>query len=173
MVVDIVTPMASSSVDLSQYFKKGAKVEISSDDEGFRGSWFVGTVIRPPKNFKKISAKVLVEYKTLTEDEKGKRPLREDLKMAQLRPLLPRENRRSFKSSEEVDAYYNDGWWEGIITEVLKNDKYLVFFRGSREQLSFRSSQLRLHREWVYGRWVPPFEQTSDGMLEDEVCKLK
>ncbi|XP_051123435.1 protein AGENET DOMAIN (AGD)-CONTAINING P1 isoform X2 [Andrographis paniculata] len=157
--------MASSSQDLSRYFKKGAEVEISSDDEGFRGSWFAGTVVRPPKSFKNVSAKVLVEYKTLMQDEKGKRPLREELKLVQLRPPPPRENRRSFKSSEDVDAYYNDGWWEGIVTEVLKNGEYSVFFRCSREQLSFKAADLRLHREWVHGKWVPPLERPSNGAV--------
>ncbi|KAI3448466.1 hypothetical protein Pfo_005131 [Paulownia fortunei] len=161
--------MAGASGDsISQYFKKGADVEISSDEEGFRGSWYAGTVIRAPGNVKKGSAKVLVEYKTLMEDEAGMRPLREELELVQLRPLPPRENRRSFKFSEEVDAYYNDGWWEGIITEVVGEDKYLVFFRGSREQIPFKASELRLHREWAYGKWVPPLESSPDVMPKNE-----
>ncbi|KAL1545974.1 protein AGENET DOMAIN (AGD)-CONTAINING P1-like [Salvia divinorum] len=143
-----------------QYFKKGAEVEINSDDDGFRGSWFVGTVIRAPKD---ESSKVLVEYKTLTEDEAGKRPLREPLRLVQLRPPPPQENRPAFEFSDEVDAYYNDGWWEGVITQKFEGkDKYTVFFRGSREELSFTASQLRLHREWAKGgRWVPPLHPSS------------
>ncbi|KAL0412889.1 UNVERIFIED_CONTAM: protein AGENET DOMAIN (AGD)-CONTAINING P1 [Sesamum radiatum] len=163
--------MAASSRDsISQYFKKGAEVEISSDEEGFRGSWYAGTVVRPPGNVKRGSAKVLVEYKTLTEDEKGTRPLREELQLVQLRPPPPREKRRSFKFSEEVDAYYSDGWWEGIITEVAGEDKYLVFFRGTREQIAFKASELRLHREWVHGKWVPPLESAQD--VTPEIQKL-
>ncbi|XP_047976662.1 protein AGENET DOMAIN (AGD)-CONTAINING P1-like [Salvia hispanica] len=138
-----------------RYFKKGAEVEVNSDDDGFRGSWFLATVIRAPKD---ESSKVLVEYKTLTEDEAGKRPLREPLSLVVLRPPPPKENRTSFEFSDEVDAYYNDGWWEGVITRKFEGkDKYTVFFRGSREELSFTASQLRLHREWVTGgNWVPP-----------------
>lgn len=165
--------MAGASGDnISQYFRKGADIEISSDEEGFRGSWYTGTVIGPPGNVKKSSAKVLVEYNTLTEDEAGKRPLREELKLVQLRPPPPRENRLSFKFSEEVDAYYNDGWWEGIITEVVGEDKYLVFFRGTREQIAFKASELRLHREWVYGKWVPPLEQSPDVMPDNGVSSF-
>ncbi|KAK4406772.1 protein AGENET DOMAIN (AGD)-CONTAINING P1 [Sesamum angolense] len=136
--------MAASSRDsTSQYFKKGAEVEISSDEEGFRGSWYAGTVVRPPGNVKRGSAK--------------------------LRPPPPREKRRSFKFSEEVDAYYSDGWWEGIITEVVGEDKYLVFFRGTREQIAFKASELRLHREWVHGKWVPPLEPAQDVTPEIEL----
>lgn len=166
--------MAASSRDsISQYFKKGADVEISSDEEGFRGSWYAGTVVRPPGNVKRGSAKVLVEYKTLMDDEEGTRPLREELELVQLRPPPPRENRRSFKFSEEVDAYYNDGWWEGIITEVVGEDKYLVFFRGTREQIAFKASELRLHREWVHGKWVPPLEPSQDVTPEIEVSRFQ
>lgn len=100
---------------------------------------------------------IVVEYKTLMADESGTKPLRETLDVVQLRPLPPREKRdRDFKFSEEVDAYYNDGWWEGVVTGVLPGDRYSVFFRATREQLEFGRSELRLHREWVYGNWVPP-----------------
>ncbi|KAG8369059.1 hypothetical protein BUALT_Bualt15G0110900 [Buddleja alternifolia] len=151
--------MAKPSIDIiAAYFKKGADVEISSNDDGFHGSWYAGTVVRPPPDAKRSSAKVVVEYKTLMEDKAGTRRLREEMELLNLRPPPPPENRRRFKSSEDVDAYYNDGWWEGIITDVVGKDKYLVFFRGSREQMEFKGSQLRLHREWVYGKWVPPFE---------------
>ncbi|KAL2499937.1 Uncharacterized protein Adt_25487 [Abeliophyllum distichum] len=33
-------------------------------------------------------------------------------------------------------------------------DRYSVFFQSSREQIEFDKSQLRLHREWVYGKWT-------------------
>ncbi|GMP39925.1 hypothetical protein CsSME_00010578 [Camellia sinensis var. sinensis] len=147
--------------DLTQHFHKGSEVEISSNDDGFRGAWYAGTVIRPASTKTKTTTnnkKLLVEYKTLMADEGGKKPLREALDVVQLRPPPPRESRRSFKFSEEVDAYHNDGWWEGVITEVLENERYSVFFRGTREQLDFGSEELRLHREWVKGKWVPPLE---------------
>ncbi|XP_027109766.1 protein AGENET DOMAIN (AGD)-CONTAINING P1 [Coffea arabica] len=135
------------------YFIKGAEVEISSDEDGFRGSWFAGTVIRKLKN-----DKILVEYKTLMQDDLRKIPLREEIDVVQLRPPAPRETHREFKVSEEVDVYFNDGWWEGVITGVSKTGKFAVFFRSSRELSKFHPSKLRLHREWVNGTWVPPLE---------------
>ncbi|XP_052194273.1 protein AGENET DOMAIN (AGD)-CONTAINING P1 isoform X2 [Diospyros lotus] len=155
--------------DLNDHFKNGAEVEISSNDEGFRGSWYVGTVIRPLRSKDKIITKFLVEYKTLLADEAGKNRLRETLDVVQLRPPPPREACRNFEFSEEVDAYYNDGWWEGVITEVLENDRYSVFFRGTREQLQFQSLELRLHREWVKGKWVPPLEEEEKVSTIDEI----
>ncbi|KAL6514764.1 hypothetical protein OROGR_020343 [Orobanche gracilis] len=172
--MDSIHPMADDKV--LRYFKKGTDVEISSDDEGFRGSWYEGTVLRPPRNVKRGRYKVLVEFKTLMEDEEGTQPLREELEVIQLRPLPPRERRHSFKFGEEVDAYYNDGWWEGTITEVVGDDEYLVFFGGTREQIAFTTSEMRLHREWEYGKWVPPLEPSSEVMpdvpMDDEVCSF-
>ena len=138
-------------------FKPGSAVEISSDDEGFRGSWFLGTVIRPYA--KKNLNKFLVEYKTLKADEKGSKPLREMLDIVQLRPVPPRETDYEFKFGDEVDAYHNDGWWEGSITQELGNGKFAVFFRTSREQIEFETKDLRLHREWIRGDWVPPLKE--------------
>ncbi|XP_019080636.1 protein AGENET DOMAIN (AGD)-CONTAINING P1 isoform X1 [Vitis vinifera] len=140
------------------YFKKGAEIEISSDEDGFRGAWFAGTVVKPPAK-KKNKTLVVVEYKTIMADESGANPLRETMDVLQLRPPPPRERSRTFQISEEVDAYYNDGWWEGVITEAHENSRFAVFFRTSREQLEFSENDLRLHREWINGNWVPPLEE--------------
>ncbi|KAI3707286.1 hypothetical protein L6452_25673 [Arctium lappa] len=155
----------------SHYFKKGAEVEVSSNDNGFRGAWYAGTVIKSKNsNNKRL---ILVEYKTLMADESGTKPLRETLDVVQLRPLPPREKRdMDFKFSEEVDAYYNDGWWEGVITGVNPGNRYSVFFRATREQLEFSRSELRLHREWVYGKWVPPLEEQEEEVSITKELKL-
>ncbi|KAJ8529636.1 hypothetical protein K7X08_036471 [Anisodus acutangulus] len=166
---------------LNTYFTNGAEIEISSDEEGFRGAWYEGTVIRPiPKKQRRNNnnnddessnnkLRVLVEYKTLMADKKGKNPLKETMSLVQLRPRPPPERRRRFKVSEEVDANYNDGWWEGVVMEVLDGGRYSVFFRGTRDQLEFDESQIRIHREWANGVWTPPFDEEGE---EDEEEKL-
>ncbi|XP_022863744.1 DUF724 domain-containing protein 3-like, partial [Olea europaea var. sylvestris] len=146
---------------VAQYFYKGAKVEISSKDEGIRGSWYAGTVLSHRKSKRNSCMKVLVKYKTLLDNE-GTLRLREEVDAIQLRPARHQENRWIFDSSENVDAYYHDGWWEGVITEVLGEDKYRVFFRDSREQRNFKGSRLRSHHEWVIGKWIPPLEKGYD-----------
>lgn len=168
---------------LNTYFTNGAEVEVSSDEEGFRGAWYEGTVIRPiskklrrndDEDDKKL--RVLVEYKTLMADKKGTRRLKETLSLVQLRPRPPRERRRRFNVSEEVDAYHNEGWWEGVVMEVLGGSggrRYSVFFRGTRDQLDFDESQLRTHREWANGKWTPPLEQGEEDEDEvEEVCSF-
>lgn len=142
------------------HFKSGTRVEISSDDDGFRGSWYEGTVIRRASS--KNPNKYLVQYEKLFNDESGKKPLRETLDFVQLRPVAPREKQRKFKFGEEVDAYHNDGWWEGSITSEREDGKFAVFFRGTREQIVFGEEALRLHREWVDGEWEPPLEEVQE-----------
>ncbi|CAH9080183.1 unnamed protein product [Cuscuta epithymum] len=156
---------------LNTYFTNGAEVEISSNDDGFRGAWYEGKVIRAvSKKVRKTQSKkekrveVVVEYETLMADEAGKVPLQETVDIVQVRPRQPREGLRRFKSSEEVDAFYNDGWWEGIVIAALEGGKYSVFFRATREQLDFAGSDLRLHREWANGEWIP---RLGDGDAEE------
>ncbi|KAH9689742.1 protein AGENET DOMAIN (AGD)-CONTAINING P1 [Citrus sinensis] len=140
-------------------FNPGSQVEISSNDVGFRGSWFMGTVIRRP--MARNPTKYLVEYSRLFETEAGKKPLKEVVDLDLLRPLAPREKERQFKLGEEVDAFYNDGWWEGVITEV-DDGKFAVYFRNSKEQIKFAAEDLRLHREWIKGEWKPPLEDDTE-----------
>lgn len=154
---------------LNTYFTDGAAIEISSDDDGFRGAWYVGKVVRAvSKKVKKNDSKkenrvhVVVEYETLMADDDETKPLQETVDLVQVRPRPPRERRRSFELSEEVDAYYSDGWWEGVVMKVLEGGKYSIFFGASKEQLEFAESELRLHREWADGVWNPPLEHEND-----------
>ncbi|CAN4110934.1 unnamed protein product [Withania somnifera] len=171
---------------LNTYFTNGTEVEISSDEDGFRGAWYEGTVVRPiPKkqrrnddddddNNSTNNLRVLVEYKTLMADKKGKKPLKETMSLVQIRPRPPPEMwRRRFTVSEEVDANYNDGWWEGVVMEVLSDGRYSVFFRGTRDQLEFEESQMRIHREWANGEWTPPFVEAAAEEDEEKLVSAE
>lgn len=136
-------------------FQKGAEVEVSTEEEGFRGAWFTGKVVRTVNKNKKI----FIEYHNLIEDEKTLKPLREFINVVNVRPNPPQSHDQNFNLSDLVDAYYQDAWWEGVITNVLENDRYTVYFRDSKEEIEFLKSELRIHREWVDGSWVPPLEE--------------
>lgn len=153
---------------LPSYLKPGAAVEISSDEPGFRGSWYPGTVVTTPSD----SVRCQVEYTTLFFDKEGRKRLKEVVDMAQLRPPAPpmseREKKRVIAVGEEVDAFYNDGWWEGVVTEVLGDGKFSVFFKSSREQIRFRKDEIRFHREWVDSAWKPPLKETEEEESEED-----
>ena len=157
-----MAPKSKSNQDLN--FKPGSKVEIMSDEAGFRGSFYIGTVVKATR-----TPEFTVRYEKLFKDEEGTKPLQETVNEFQIRPIAPREKKREFKFSEEVDAFHNDGWWEGVITEVNENGKFAVCFRSTKEQIEFVEEDLRLHREWVNGEWKPPLEGEEEKGEKEEV----
>ncbi|CAN1180454.1 Protein AGENET DOMAIN (AGD)-CONTAINING P1 [Linum perenne] len=152
-------PSKSPSIPI---FKQGQQIEISSHDLGFRGSWFSGTVVRRSKE---NPSHYVIQYDKLFEDDTGKVPLQETLHWVQLRPPPPPtdESSTKFKFSDEVEAYHKDGWWEGVITEEIGDGKFAVFFRSSKEQIVFEEKELRMQREWINGKWNPPFGESVNG----------
>ncbi|KAL2501856.1 agenet domain-containing protein [Forsythia ovata] len=124
-------------------FKNGTQVEVSLEDDNFWGPWYTATVIRPhfqedPQNSSRVSHT----------------HVREAVDPILVHPIPPHEARWQFNVREDVDAFHNDDWWEGIVITDLDGGRYSVFFRSSRKQIEFDESQLRLHREWVYGKWT-------------------
>ncbi|CAI0382102.1 unnamed protein product [Linum tenue] len=147
----------TSSSSWLPHFNPGDRVEISSDEPGFRGSWFAGTVIRREV---KNPNRYVVQYDKLYEDESGEKLLQETVDWVELRPPPPPEKKKvQLKFGDEVEAFHSDGWWEGAITAEHADGKFAVFFRSSKEQIVFEGKELRLRREWVEGKWEPPFEQ--------------
>ncbi|KAF4347401.1 hypothetical protein F8388_012858 [Cannabis sativa] len=106
--------------------------------KGYEGSWFKAKIIESlaDDNF-------WVEYKDLVTKDEVSQPLREKAERRHIRPeppLVPPEDK--FKFSEKVDAWYNDGWWEGEISKVLPFSSYNVYFKHTREEITFSSSHI-------------------------------
>lgn len=134
---------------------KGSFVEVKSDDEGFKGAWYVATVVGSPSRSPSKKYRLLIEYETLFQDDDGSKPLREIVDMSHVRPVPPMsKSNQSFELNEVVDAFYRDGWWAGVITKVHEESRYSVFFENPPEETEFDSSDLRPHNEWVDGNWI-------------------
>ena len=132
-------------------------MEARSDDDGFQGVWFPAIVLG-----KKEAGKYLIDCPQLVNcDETGL--FEEEVDGLRLRPRPPDgEVPGRLKYNEKVDAFLNDGWWEGKITQTLEEaDRYQVLLDMTKEHLSFTSSLLRPHRDWVNERWVPPLDPSS------------
>jgi Agenet domain len=129
-------------------FPNGMLVEVSSDEEGFRGAWFVATIIRP------VGTAFCVQYHNLkTDDETAL--LQETVDPVHIRPVPPEACwPNSFRLLEEVDAYCNDGWWAGVVSKVLGKNRCVVYFRQWKEEMEFKHDELRPHFDWVGGRWI-------------------
>ncbi|URD79732.1 Agenet domain [Musa troglodytarum] len=128
---------------------RGKTVEVSSDEEGFLGAWFTATILESMgKN------KFLVQYHNLKTDDETQL-LTETVHALHIRPTPPEiPVDGEFRNLEEVDASHNDGWWVGVISEVLDGRRYMVYFRPWKEEMEFGHADLRLHQDWINGRWV-------------------
>ncbi|KAK1277786.1 hypothetical protein QJS04_geneDACA022981 [Acorus gramineus] len=133
----------------NSWFYKGQEVEVAGDEEGLRGAWYEATVVRsfPSKG------KVSLLYRTLALDDDPTKPLKETVHAAPVRPPPP----------QAVDAFYNEGWWVGTVSEVRVTDdkggpartlRYRVRFPDPVDEREFGVEELRAHLEWVGGEWV-------------------
>ena len=146
---DLRIKITYSSKNSTEKFRKGTVVEVSSDEEGYKGSWFTATVIGSTG-----SDSFLVEYHNLTMDD-GIQPFREEAHARHIRPFPPKVSGIvHFKELQEVDAWYNDGWWEGVISKVINFSEYIVYFSSTGEELRFEHSKLRPHQHWINGTWL-------------------
>ncbi|KAI6701757.1 hypothetical protein NL676_016081 [Syzygium grande] len=146
----------------SDYWSKGSRVEVTSKEQGFKGAWFDAVVVEPPvyhkSKFKKKRL-TLIEYTNLLSED-GHTPLREYSDAIFIRPLPPGEEEEAGEVDMEenlvVDTYDRDGWWTGVIARITGEGRYLVAFEDPPHVLEFARHQLRLHREFVDGKWTLP-----------------
>ena len=151
----------------NEKFEKGTLVEVSSDEDGFEGAWFAATIV---EHFGKD--KFLIQYQSLRTDD-DENFLREEIETPYIRPCPPEtvvDGR--FKLLEEVDCLYNDGWWVGVISEVLSESKYRVYFKDTKEEMEFHHSEVRPHQEWIDGKWAVASQVCNFTIFFDRVSHL-
>ncbi|KAL8236176.1 hypothetical protein R6Q59_017257 [Mikania micrantha] len=153
------------------FLTKGSQVEVTSSSDGFTGAWYVATVINPPPptsspNHHARNNLVYVEYRDLLSENDFSGRLREYASVSLVRPApVPDYNPPNFQLNDLVDAFYRDGWWTGVITNVVDADNFVVSFRNPNDEIQFRSSDLRIYRKWVGDRWVQPQKQGTTGWM--------
>ncbi|XP_068325579.1 protein AGENET DOMAIN (AGD)-CONTAINING P1-like [Pyrus communis] len=136
---------------LGASFENGTVVEVSSDEEGYKDAWYTAKIIDHVGN-----NKYLVEYLYLVTDDGTKDPLREETWASYIRPCPPAlPSVAHFKVLQKVDAWYNEGWWEGTVSKVLGGLMYVVYFSSTNEELMFEHSNLRPRQDWINGQWIP------------------
>ncbi|XP_008234600.1 PREDICTED: uncharacterized protein LOC103333529 [Prunus mume] len=134
---------------MKEGFVQGTQVEICTDEDGFQGAWFAANIVKVMGK-----DKFLIRYKSIKTDD-GKEFLTEEVDAQHIRPCPPETVVvESFSLNEEVDAFYNDGWWEGVIRKVLRGPRYRVYFKGTKDELLFEHSDLRPRQDWIDRTWV-------------------
>ncbi|XP_024966669.1 DUF724 domain-containing protein 7-like isoform X5 [Cynara cardunculus var. scolymus] len=161
------------------FLTKGSQVEVSSDEDGLTGAWFVATVIHPPPsvstskknkppNHHTRNNLVYVEYHNLLSEDGSSRRLREYANVSYIRPSPHPDTNApapNFQLNDLVDAFYRDAWWTGTISAVVDDSNFIVAFQNPPDQIQFHSSDLRVHRKWVAGRWIQPEKQRTAGLM--------
>ncbi|XP_076949860.1 DUF724 domain-containing protein 6-like [Bidens hawaiensis] len=135
----------------------------------------------------------IVKYDTLIQDDDNvNEPLTEVVHLSLVRPLPPTNVRRNdgktataaevvleddgggggeFEVYDVVDAYHRDGWWVGVVKEVVlegEMKKYVVMFENPPEEFEFDKNGLRFHVDWVDSCWMTPPKKVC---LSREGCK--
>ncbi|MED6131984.1 hypothetical protein PIB30_015135 [Stylosanthes scabra] len=158
------TPVKNVS---DNYLVVGSQVEVLSQDSGIRGCWFRASIVKMHKN------KVKVQYQDIQDAADETKKLEEwvlasrilahdDLRLRKygrnkIRPVPPPhrfEKSVGVDVGSIVDAWWHDGWWEGIVVEIVSEAKYRVYFPGEKTVSMFDLVNLRQSQEWIGNEWM-------------------
>jgi len=95
---------------------------------------------------------LLVEYENMRAEDGTL--LSEIVSTQYIRPHPPTLGLRNFNLLDEVEAFYNGGWWPGVIAKVNTGSRYNVKFMHWEEEIEFNHTELRLLYDWVDGQWI-------------------
>ncbi|KAI9185440.1 hypothetical protein LWI28_007245 [Acer negundo] len=54
----------------------------------------------------------------------------------------------------------------GVNSKVLSNSRYIVYFTESYEEVEFEHSDLRLHQDWIDGKWIVAFRGLKSSLVK-------
>ncbi|GMJ10408.1 hypothetical protein like AT5G55600 [Hibiscus trionum] len=147
-------------------FKVDEKIELLCQDSGIRGCWFRCTVLQVSKKQMKV------QYDDV-QDEDGYGNLEEWIPICKLampdklgmrysdrqtvRPVPPSTQKElALEVGVAVDAWWSDGWWEGVITGVNSSgdDNVQVYFPGENLFVNRHKKDLRISRDWDGDLWI-------------------
>ncbi|XP_074371174.1 uncharacterized protein LOC141712225 isoform X2 [Apium graveolens] len=146
-----------------QRLKKDMHVEVTSEDEGFKGAWYVAKILQDQKLMDKY---VEVEYKELLAEDDESKKLTERVHVSFVRPLPPvgKGHNEVIEVNDVVDAFYNDGWWVGVVIDIFDDGrKFVVCFDDPPDTMECRRSDVRVHFDWVDGNWEKPQKIQDSG----------
>ncbi|XP_059666544.1 uncharacterized protein LOC132312263 isoform X2 [Cornus florida] len=147
-------------------FKVNEKIELLCQDSGIRGCWFRCTVLEVSQRQMKV------QYDDV-KDEDGYGNLEEWIPSFRLavpdklgmrcsgRPTIrpaPPHNQTdlAFEVGDPVDAWWSDGWWEGVVTGSSNHgdESLQVYIPSENLALKIYRKHVRVSRDWVGDHWV-------------------
>uniref|UniRef100_A0A2P2JIY3 BAH domain-containing protein n=1 Tax=Rhizophora mucronata TaxID=61149 RepID=A0A2P2JIY3_RHIMU len=151
----------------SPLFKVDEKIELLCQDSGIRGCWFRCTVLQVSRKHIRVQYDDLQDedqcsnleewipaFKLAIPDKIGMRCFGRST----IRPAPPVHEQTDLdpKVGSAVDAWWSDGWWEGVVTGINNgsNDDLQVFCPGENFVLNVPKKVLRISKDWVGGQWI-------------------
>ncbi|XP_015165774.1 uncharacterized protein [Solanum tuberosum] len=147
-------------------FEVGDNLEVLCNDSGMKGCWLRCKVLQVSQKRMKVqyddiqdcdSLEKLEEwvpsYKVAGSDKFGMRCTGR----LTVRPLpLEDSSVKSFELGAAVDAWWSNGWWEGVVAGfgVSGSGVLQVYFPGENILLEIQRKNVRTSREWVDDKWV-------------------
>ncbi|KAM7492770.1 hypothetical protein LguiA_035691 [Lonicera macranthoides] len=147
-------------------YKSNEKIELLCQDSGIRGCWFRCTVLQVSKRM------IRVQYDDV-KNEDGCGNLEEWIPAFRLampdklgmrykgrptvRPAVhPREKNLAFEVGTAVDAWWSDGWWEGVVTGIGNSEDgdIQIYVPSENLVLNLHVKNLRVSRDWGGDKWV-------------------
>lgn len=141
-------------------YEKGAIVEVRSEEEAYKGSWYCARILSLLGDDKYI-----VEHLRFKRDGDESIPLRDLVEAENMRPVPPQVPSpvARYEPGDEVDAWFNKRWWTGRVSKVLGGgSKYLVYFISTGEDPIVPHFNLRPRKDWINGQWINPSKVLTD-----------
>lgn len=146
--------------------KVNDEIELLCQDSGIRGCWFRCTVLQISKRKMKVRYDDLKDeggggnleewvpaFKSALPDKLGIRCLGRPT----MRPArTENETNAVFEVGSSVDAWWSDGWWEGVVTGIGESGDgdVQVYVPGESLFLELHRKNIRVSRDWVGDHWV-------------------
>lgn len=149
--------------------KVNEKIELLCQDSGIRGCWFKCTVLEVNRKQMKV------QYDDV-KDEDGSGNLEEWVPIFRvampdkvgmrypgrptIRPAVDHNEMmasHAFEVGSSVDAWWSDGWWEGVVAGTTNNENeecFQVCIPSESLFLSINRKDLRVSRDWTGDKWV-------------------
>ncbi|KAJ8754815.1 hypothetical protein K2173_012739 [Erythroxylum novogranatense] len=151
--------------------KEGSHVEVFKDGNGFKSAWFSANVLSLKDGMAHVEydelrtaegSEKLKEWVSLFSEGDAVPKIRITRPIAAILSEGTRKRRRvaigdyTWSVGDRVDAWMQDSWWEGIITEKNKTDGTMltVHFPAQSETSLVRAWHLRSSLMWKDGEWI-------------------
>ncbi|KAI5583442.1 hypothetical protein BDE02_06G014800 [Populus trichocarpa] len=162
MGIEFVIPQSKCSAP----FKVNEKIEMLCQDSGIRGCWFRCKVLQSSQKHLKVQYEDVqyVEGSGNLEEwvpaSRVAAPDKLGMRCLGRKTIRPHPQNHStdhiFEVGAPVDAWWSDGWWEGVVSgvDISGSDCLQVYLPGEGKFLTVPRKNVRSSRDWVDNRWV-------------------